>query len=194
MILILDHYDSFVHNIARYCQQLGAQTRVVRHDALTLEAIKMMAPAGIILSPGPCTPDQAGLAMALLEQAADLCPILGVCLGHQCIGAAFGGVVERAKTPMHGRASLIRHDGVGLFDGVANPMPVGRYHSLIVNPTPGMRLRIDAVSAEGEIMALSHPDLPIWGIQFHPESVLTVGGYRVLENFLARVPSPKTPA
>ena len=194
MILILDHYDSFVHNIARYCQQLGAQTRVVRHDALTLEAIKIMAPAGIILSPGPCTPDQAGLAMELLEQAADLCPILGVCLGHQCIGAAFGGVVERAKTPMHGRASLIRHDGVGLFDGVANPMPVGRYHSLIVNPTPRMTLQIDAVSEDGEIMALSHPDLPIWGIQFHPESVLTVGGYRVLENFLTRVPPPKTHA
>ena len=190
MILILDHYDSFVHNIARYCVELGTAVTVIRHDTLTENDIAAMNPSGIILSPGPCTPKQAGLAMQLLTKNTGY-PILGVCLGHQCIGAAFGGVVEQARYPMHVQASAVHHDCQGLFAGLDQPMMVGRYHSLIVTPTPVMTefLQIDALSEQGEIMALSHRHWPIWGIQFHPESILTLQGYDLLGNFLKKIPA-----
>lgn len=191
MLLIIDNYDSFVFNIARYCVELGASTRIVRNDAITTGEIAGLARDGaldgVILSPGPCAPQQAGVSLPLVRELAGVTPLLGVCLGHQCIGAAFGGVVARALEPMHGRASAISHRGAGLFAGLPAELHVGRYHSLVVQETPEMArsLRIDARSPRGEIMALSHVSLPVYGVQFHPESVLTAHGHALLGNFLA---------
>jgi para-aminobenzoate synthetase component II len=183
-LLILDNYDSFVFNIVRYCEELGATTRVKRNDALTINDIDALDPDAIILSPGPCGPDEAGISLELIKKLSGRIPILGVCLGHQCIGAAFGGTVFRAKTPMHGRASPILHDGTGVFDHLPNPFEAGRYHSLIVDLPEESALKVTAKSPDGEIMGLSHRTHPTHGVQFHPESVLTTHGYEVIDNFL----------
>ena len=186
MLLLIDNYDSFVHNLARYFQRLGQPTQVVRNDALSAEEIAAMRPAAIVLSPGPCTPSEAGASLSIVKQLAGQVPMLGVCLGHQTIGAAFGAKIVRAPQPMHGRTSHIEHTGSGLFGGLANPLQVGRYHSLVVDPNtlPG-EFEVTARSADGVIMALAHRRWPIFGVQFHPESILTEGGYSILSNFLA---------
>ena len=187
MILVVDNYDSFVHNVARYFAMLGAETRVIRNDALTIADIRRLSPDAIVLSPGPCTPAEAGISCTILRELSGIVPILGVCLGHQCIGEVFGGRVARATHPLHGQASEIRHTGLGLFSGLPQPLHAGRYHSLAVEPTRAMEiaLSVDAWSPEGEIMALSHKTHPTWGVQFHPESVLTPSGLALFGNFLA---------
>lgn len=190
MLLIIDNYDSFVFNIARYFEELGAPTRIVRNDAIDVAGIAAMVDAGdikgVVLSPGPCTPDESGVSLDAARGLTGRVPVLGVCLGHQCIGAAFGGVVSRAREPLHGRATTIAHNGQGLFAGLPQPLMVGRYHSLIVDETPAMaeQLRVDARSPHGEIMALSHLRHPTFGVQFHPESVLTEHGHDLLANFV----------
>ena len=186
MILVVDNYDSFVFNVVRYFEELGEAVCVMRNDALGVADIRAMVPDAVVISPGPCTPAEAGVSLPAIRELSGAVPILGVCLGHQAIGAAFAGSVERAMRPLHGQATPIVHGGTGLFSGIPDPMPVGRYHSLIVAGRPGMErhLAVDARSAEGEIMALSHRRHPTWGIQFHPESVLTEHGHRVFSNFL----------
>jgi anthranilate synthase/aminodeoxychorismate synthase-like glutamine amidotransferase len=198
MILLIDNYDSFVHNLARYFQRLGQPTLVARNDAHSAAEIAALRPAAIVLSPGPCTPTEAGASLSIVKQLAGQIPMLGVCLGHQTIGAAFGAQIVRASAPMHGRASRIEHSGRGLFAGVANPLQVGRYHSLVVDPvTLPAELEVTARSADGLIMGLAHCRWPVFGVQFHPESILTEGGYTILANFLERAglgTSPVLPA
>ncbi len=184
-ILILDNYDSFVFNIMRYCEELGATSSVKRNDALTLEDVRALNFDAIIISPGPCGPDEAGLSVPLIKSFSGQIPILGVCLGHQCIGAAFGGSIIRAKTPMHGRASPILHEGKGVFAKLPKPFHAGRYHSLIVELRDDHDLEITARAPDGEIMGLSHRTHPTHGVQFHPESVLTTHGYELIGNFLS---------
>ena len=195
MILVIDNYDSFVHNLARYIRELGWATEVVRNDAVDLDWIADRRPSHIVISPGPCTPNEAGISIALIERFGPTMPILGVCLGHQCIGQAFGGKVVRAQRPMHGKTSLIRHDGGGIFDGLPNPLRATRYHSLVVakDQLPA-DLAITAVSEEGEIMALRHRRFAIVGLQFHPEAVLTERGYDLLRNFLGQADSDRRAA
>lgn len=186
MILMIDNYDSFVYNLARYVNELGYETQVVRNDQITIAEIKQLNPDKIIISPGPCDPSTAGISLAVIQSLGATIPILGVCLGHQAIGQAFGGRVVRATRPMHGKSSRIRHAEMGLFKGIANPLTVGRYHSLIVekHSLPDC-LQMTAESEIGEVMALRHRVYPIYGVQFHPESVLTAQGYDVLANFLS---------
>jgi para-aminobenzoate synthetase component 2 len=186
MLLVIDNYDSFVFNIARYFEELGVATRVVRNDAVTVSDVRQIKPGAIVISPGPCTPAEAGVSVAVVRELSGVFPILGICLGHQCIGAAFGGKIARAKEPMHGRVSNIDHRKANLFLGLPAPLQVGRYHSLVVESQPEMEhaLQIDARSERGEIMALSHRSHPTFGVQFHPESILTVAGHQLLENFL----------
>jgi para-aminobenzoate synthetase component 2 len=186
MILVIDNYDSFVFNVVRYVEELGAAVRVARNDALDVAGIRASSPDAVVISPGPCSPAEAGVSLAAIRELSGELPLLGVCLGHQCIGAAFGGRIARARRPLHGHATPITHDGQGLFHGLPAPLTVGRYHSLIVEPAPGMaeHLRVDAVSPEGEVMALSHRRHPTWGVQFHPESVLTEHGHALFGNFL----------
>lgn len=187
MILIVDNYDSFVHNVARYFVELGAETTVVRNDAVT--AADLDRASAIVISPGPCTPFEAGQSMDIMRAHAGRLPILGICLGHQVMGAVFGGQVTRARRPMHGDSSEINHDGQGLFEGLPQRFSAGRYHSLIVElagcDTP---LAVTARSDEGEIMGLRHTSLPTFGVQFHPESILTEHGYDMLRNFLKAIP------
>jgi para-aminobenzoate synthetase component 2 len=184
MILIVDNFDSFVFNVARYFKELGAGVEVARNDAVSASALAADLPEAIVISPGPCAPEQAGASMEIIQRLSGRVPILGVCLGHQCVGAAFGGRIERAKRPLHGRASAVTHGGQGVFTGLPSPLSVGRYHSLIV--TGEMEaLQVDARSEEGEIMGLSHKAHPTWGVQFHPESVLTEHGHALFGNFLA---------
>ncbi|MBX3441707.1 MAG: aminodeoxychorismate/anthranilate synthase component II [Planctomyces sp.] len=187
MILLIDNYDSFVHNLARYVVELGAETRVVRSDAVSLDDIAALGPRGIILSPGPCTPRQAGVSMDIVRELGPTIPILGVCLGHQAIAEALGGRVVESGRPIHGRTSLIAHEGRGLFEGAPQPLTAARYHSLIVDQgnLPGA-LRVTARSDDGAIMGLEHRDWPVAGLQFHPESVLTEGGHLLIANFLRR--------
>lgn len=185
MILIVDNYDSFVFTVARYFAELGKETRVIRNDRLTVAEVAAMAPEAIILSPGPCGPFEAGQSMPIIRSLSGEVPILGICLGHQCVGEVFGGRVVRAKEPIHGRSSPIHHDGEGLFRGLPSPLKAGRYHSLIVEaPEAEGLLRITARSEAGEVMAVSHATHPTHGVQFHPESVLTEYGHAMLGNFL----------
>ena len=185
MILLIDNYDSFVFNLARYFERLGQPTEVVRNDATTAGAVARMKPAAVVISPGPCTPAEAGCSIEVVRQLAYRVPILGVCLGHQAIAAAFGGQIIRAREPMHGRTSQVRHDGKGLFEGVNNPLTVCRYHSLVADPDSLPEcLRATAWAADGTIMALAHRAFPVLGVQFHPESILTYRGYDLLVNFL----------
>ncbi|MDB4970421.1 MAG: anthranilate synthase, component [Myxococcales bacterium] len=185
MLLLIDNYDSFTYNLAQYLGELGAEVRVERNDALTVDAVAALNPRRIVISPGPCTPNEAGISLELIRRLAGHIPILGVCLGHQAIGQAFGGKVVRAPKVMHGKTSPIEHDGSGLFQGIASPMQATRYHSLVVEPgSLPASLVANAHTAEGEIMALRHQTLPVWGVQFHPESILTTDGKRLLANFL----------
>jgi para-aminobenzoate synthetase component II len=186
MILVLDNYDSFTHNLARYLERLGEEVAVVRSDQIDLAGIASARPSALVLSPGPCGPEQAGVCLDAVAALSGQLPILGVCLGHQVIGAAFGGHVERAREPMHGRVSHLPHEGAGLFAGLSTPFAAGRYHSLIVRESTEMarHLHVDARSPAGEIMALRHRTHPTYGIQFHPESVLTPQGDRLLARFL----------
>lgn len=190
MLLIIDNYDSFVFNIGRYFAELGATTRIVRNDAMTIGAIGALVESGeldgVILSPGPRAPEHAGVSLEVVRRLSGRTPILGICLGHQCIGAAFGAHVTRAVEPLHGRGTDIGHNGLGIFAGLPNPLAVGRYHSLVVVSTPASapHLRVDARSPCGEIMALSHLTHPTYGVQFHPESVLTTHGHHLLANFI----------
>jgi anthranilate synthase component 2 len=186
MILVIDNYDSFTYNLVHYLEELGAETRVRRNDALSVDEALAMKPDAVLLSPGPCTPNEAGICLALLAAAPDALPILGVCLGHQAIGQAFGGQVVRAKALMHGKTSPIRHEGEGVFEGLADGFTATRYHSLAVEPEslPDV-LKPTAWTADGEIMGLRHVSRPIQGVQFHPESIATEGGHRLLANFLA---------
>jgi anthranilate synthase/aminodeoxychorismate synthase-like glutamine amidotransferase len=185
MILIIDNYDSFVYNLARYVSELGYARSVERNDAITLDEIARFAPSHIILSPGPCTPNEAGICNAVIERFGPTIPILGVCLGHQCIGQVYGGQVVRAKKPVHGKTSHITHDGAGVFHGLPSDFNATRYHSLVVSRV-GLPddLEITAHSPEGEIMGLRHRKHLVVGVQFHPEAVLTEGGYTLLHNFL----------
>jgi para-aminobenzoate synthetase component II len=184
MILIIDNYDSFVHNIARYFVELGQEVNIRRNDEVSDD--DLMAKA-IVISPGPCAPKEAGQSLGIVMAQAGRVPILGICLGHQVIGEAFGGKVVRAKTPMHGDYSLVRHTGEGVFAGLPEQFTVGRYHSLIVEGVEETPLKVTAWSEDGEIMGLQHKTLPVFGVQFHPESILTEHGYDILGNFLKAV-------
>lgn len=184
MILLIDNYDSFVFNVARYLTELGEEVEVARNDALDLAAIEARAPEALVISPGPCSPNEAGISLEAVRALSGTLPILGICLGHQCIGQAFGGRVVRAKEPMHGRASRLRHAGTDVFAGLPSPLPAGRYHSLAVELDAGAPLIATAWSEDGEIMGLAHRTHPTYGVQFHPESVLTPDGYALLGNFL----------
>ena len=184
MILVIDNFDSFVFNLARYLVEVGAETEVVRNDAITVTEVAARNPEAIIVSPGPCGPDEAGHALPIVRAFAGRIPILGVCLGHQCIGAAFGGRVTRAREPMHGRASPVNHDGTGVLAGLPSPFMAARYHSLIVELDDESPLRVTGRSTGGEVMALAHRELPVFGVQFHPEAILTEHGHTLLANFL----------
>lgn len=184
MILLIDNYDSFVFNVARYLTELGEEVEVARNDALDLNAIERRAPEALVISPGPCSPNEAGISLEAVRALSGRLPILGICLGHQCIGQAFGGRVVRAKEPMHGRASQLRHAGSDVFAGLPSPFPAGRYHSLAVELDEGAELIPTAWSEDGEIMGLAHRTHPTYGVQFHPESVLTPQGYELMGNFL----------
>ena len=186
MILLIDNFDSFVHNLARYLQRLGQETFVVRNDAIDVAAIRRLAPRAIVLSPGPCTPHEAGCSLEVARKLHAEIPILGVCLGHQTIAAALGARIDRAPQPMHGRTSMIEHEQTGLFAEVPSPMTVCRYHSLIVQRASlPEELRITATAANGVVMAMQHSAYPVVGVQFHPEAVLTEHGYQLLANFLS---------
>jgi anthranilate synthase/aminodeoxychorismate synthase-like glutamine amidotransferase len=194
MILLIDNYDSFVYNLARYVRELGETPLVKRHDAISIDEIFELAPSHIIISPGPCAPKDAGISTDVVRQVGPTIPILGVCLGHQCIGEAYGGQILRAGAPMHGKTSRIHHFGTGLFDGLPNPFTATRYHSLVIAPSSLPEgLRVTATSEDGEIMGVQHVEYPVHGVQFHPESVLTEHGYRLLDHFLHGVPTvPRT--
>ena len=190
MKLLLDNYDSFTWNLAQYFGQLGAEVTVLRNDAIDLAGVRALQPARIVISPGPCAPAQAGVSLQLIRSFAGVVPILGVCLGHQAIGEAFGGEVVRARQVVHGKASAIRHDGRGIFAGMAQNFAAARYHSLAVaRASLPDCLEVSAQTEDGEIMGLRHRSLAVEGVQFHPESVLTEAGHQLLANFLA-TPSP----
>lgn len=185
MVFVLDNYDSFTYNLVQYMGELGAKLTVRRNDELSVEEVETLAPERILLSPGPCTPQEAGISIDLIRHFAGKVPILGVCLGHQAIGAAFGGNVVRAKKLMHGKTSDVEHDGKTIFSGIQTPMTCTRYHSLIV-AEEGLpdELEISARTADGTIMGLRHREYAVEGVQFHPESVLTHDGKRLIQNFL----------
>jgi len=186
MVLVIDNYDSFTYNLVQYLGELGAEVQVVRNDALTVEEVLRLAPERIVLSPGPCTPNEAGICVPLIRAAAGKVPLLGVCLGHQAIGAAFGGEIVRARRPMHGKTSLVHHTGVGVFCGLPNPLRVIRYHSLVIRrESLPAELEITAETDEGEIMGVRHRHYPVEGVQFHPESIMSEAGMELLRNFLS---------
>jgi anthranilate synthase/aminodeoxychorismate synthase-like glutamine amidotransferase len=188
VILLIDNYDSFVHNLARYFMRLGQTTHVVRNDAVDLAGIRQLRPAAIVLSPGPCTPTEAGCSVDVIQAFGAELPTLGVCLGHQAIGVAYGGRVVRAERPMHGRTSLVRHRRSGLFRDIPSPLTACRYHSLVLDraslPTC---LDVTAWTDDGTVMGIAHREWPVFGVQFHPESILTEAGSELLANFLRRV-------
>lgn len=186
MILLIDNYDSFVHNLARYVRELGGEAVVRRNDAVTLADVEALAPTHIILSPGPCSPAEAGISVDLVKRFGPTMPVLGVCLGHQCIGAAYGAAVVRAGRPVHGRTSPVAHDGTGIFAGLPSPFRAARYHSLVIaraSLPPSLRV-IASSTDDGEIMAVEHEEHPVIGVQFHPESAATQYGYAMLDWFL----------
>ncbi len=185
MILVIDNYDSFTYNLVHYLNELGAETVVQRNDALSVAAALALKPAGVLLSPGPCTPNEAGICLGLLAAAPEGLPVLGVCLGHQAIGQAFGGKVVRARELMHGKTSQIHHTGKGVFAGLKNPFTATRYHSLCIERASAPEiLEITAWTDDGEIMGVQHRTRPIHGVQFHPESIATECGHELLANFL----------
>jgi anthranilate synthase component 2 len=185
MILVIDNYDSFTYNLVHYLNELGAETEVWRNDALTAKDAVALKPEAILMSPGPCTPNEAGICLELIDVAPADLPILGVCLGHQAIGQALGGEVVRAQTLMHGKTSPIRHEGASIFAGLPNPFTATRYHSLSVRrETLPQSLQVLAWTDDGEIMGMRHESRPLFGVQFHPESIATEGGHHLLANFL----------
>ena len=185
MILMIDNYDSFTYNLVQYLGELGADVHVYRNDAITLDEVAALAPEKIVVSPGPCTPSEAGISVPLIQRFAGQIPILGVCLGHQAIGQAFGGRIVRAQRVMHGKLSPVTHDNRGVFEGIPSPFAVTRYHSLAIerNGMPA-DLEVTATSDDGEIMGVRHRQLAVEGVQFHPEAILTEHGKRMLGNFL----------
>ncbi len=186
-VLLIDNYDSFTYNLYQYLSELGGEVRVVRNDAVTLEEIEGMAPERIVISPGPCTPSEAGISTEVVRHFGPRVPLLGVCLGHQCIGVAYGATVAGAGEIMHGKTSAIHHDGQGVFAGLPNPLEGIRYHSLAIVPdTVGEELEVTARTDRGVIMAVRHRQHPVEGIQFHPESIVTQCGKELLLNFLQR--------
>ncbi|NUO94081.1 MAG: aminodeoxychorismate/anthranilate synthase component II [Gemmatimonadaceae bacterium] len=190
MILVIDNYDSFTYNLVQYLGELGAEIIVRRNDAVTVEEVGALAPSGIVLSPGPCTPAEAGVTVEVIRAWGASIPTLGVCLGHQAIGEAYGGKVVRAARAVHGKTSRITHDGTGLFAGLPSPLEVGRYHSLVVERESlpaSLEVVATATDDPSEIHALRHATHPVWGVQFHPESVLTPNGKQLLRNFLGRL-------
>ena len=190
MIFLIDNYDSFVYNLARYVRELGETPLVRRNDALSVDDILELAPSHIVISPGPCSSSEAGISTDVIRRIGRTIPVLGVCLGHQCIGAAYGGEIVRAGRPMHGKTSRIHHRGSDLFTGLPSPFLASRYHSLVISPASvPPELEVTATSEDGEIMAVKHASHPVYGVQFHPESVLTEHGYRMLDHFLHGVPS-----
>ena len=185
MIIVIDNYDSFTYNLVQYLGELGQDVQVFRNDEVTVDEIRAMEPDHILISPGPGTPDDGGISLEALRELGPTTPILGVCLGHQCIGQAYGGQVTRAPRLMHGKTSRVYHRDDGLFDGIPSPFQATRYHSLIVEePLPDC-LEVTAFTSDGEVMALRHKEYPVAGVQFHPESILTEHGRRLLQNFLA---------
>jgi anthranilate synthase/aminodeoxychorismate synthase-like glutamine amidotransferase len=187
MLLMIDNYDSFTYNLVQYLGELGAEVRVVRNDQISIDEIDRLGPAEIVISPGPCTPNEAGVSVEVIRRFGGQIPILGVCLGHQCIGAAYGGKIVRAERLMHGKTSPIHHDGKTIFANLPDPFDATRYHSLLIERSslPGC-LEISAWTVEGEIMGVRHKDYLLEGIQFHPESILTIQGKKLLDNFLRR--------
>ena len=187
MLLVIDNFDSFTYNLVQYFGQLGVEQQVFRNNAITVEEALALNPDRIMISPGPCSPNEAGISLAMIQAFAGKKPLLGVCLGHQCIGQYFGAKVVRADRLMHGKTSPVSHNDTDIFAGLPNPMEATRYHSLIVerDSLPEC-LEVTAETAEGEIMGLAHKELPIWGVQFHPESLVTEKGIKILKNFLKR--------
>ena len=185
MILVIDNYDSFVHNLARYFRLCGHNTIIRKSDEITPQEIQMIQPSHIVISPGPLSPTEAGQSLAIIQAYYQTVPILGVCLGHQAIGQVFGGKITQANTPRHGQSLMLKHTGDGLFHNIPSPLQVGLYHSLVIDPkTLSPAFRIDACSPEGDIMAISHRDYPVYGLQFHPESILTQQGLPLIQNFI----------
>ena len=190
-IAVIDNYDSFVYNLVQYLGELGAEPLVFRHDAIDVEGLDRLAPDGILVSPGPGRPEDAGISSAAIATLGPRIPVLGVCLGNQCIGQVFGADVVRAPAVMHGKTSSIHHDGAGLFEGLEDPLVATRYHSLVVDAaTVPEELEVSARATDGTVMGLRHRHLPIEGVQFHPESILTMGGHRMVANWLARCGQP----
>lgn len=185
MLLMIDNYDSFTYNVVQYFLELGEEVEVYRNDAISVAEIEAKKPQRLVISPGPCSPNEAGISIEAIQKLAGKIPLLGICLGHQSIGQAYGGRIVRAENLMHGKTSPIHHEGTGLFKGVDNPFDATRYHSLLVErkSLPAC-LRMTAWTVEREIMGFEHRDLPVWGIQFHPESILTLEGKKILKNFL----------
>ena len=185
MIILIDNYDSFTYNLYHALGSLGADIKVFRNDVISVDAVKGMKPEAVVVSPGPCTPEKAGISVALIRQMSGSVPILGICLGHQAISMAFGATVSHAKSIMHGKTSMISHEAVGLYKGLKNPFVAGRYHSLaVIRETMPPELTVEATCEDNEIMGLRHRQHPTFGVQFHPESVLTPSGKRLLRNFL----------
>ncbi len=194
MILILDNYDSFTYNLVQYLGEFGETLQVHRNDALSVDEVGALAPDAIVISPGPCTPSDAGITVPVIQRWGASIPILGVCLGHQAIGEAYGGVVVRAGRVMHGKTSELTHDGTDLFAGIPSPMTVMRYHSLVIQPESlpdALQVTARASDSADEIHAIRHREHPVWGVQFHPESVLTVHGKQLLANFLQLARRPR---
>ncbi len=197
MFLLVDNYDSFTYNLWHFLGELGAEVVVHRNDKITVDAIEAMAPDGIVISPGPCDPDQAGICLELVNRLSGKIPILGVCLGHQSIGQVFGGLIERGPAPMHGKTSMVRHDGRGIFEGLPERFEATRYHSLVVrrDSLPNV-LSITAESDDGVVMGVQHAEHLTFGVQFHPESIASENGHRLLGNFMriaGQAPSPIRP-
>jgi len=185
MLVMIDNYDSFTYNLVQYLGELGEEVRVFRNDEITVDAVERLRPARIVISPGPCTPNEAGISVPLIRSLAGKVPILGVCLGHQAIGQAFGGKIVHAKQLMHGKTSAIHHDSRGVFRGLPGEFTATRYHSLVIEKASlPASLEVSAWTDDGEIMGVRHKELAVEGVQFHPESVLTEHGHRLLENFL----------